>query len=196
MLSHTLKTTLRLSRSPLIFRALPVAPLSTSTIRFAAKGTKGAEGQLVDLPDMEAIERVEETPIAIPTAPDSYVSSSSPFSPSGKKLPSSSSLSSKPTPTSASAELDQPSVITASHPSTYPGGGPSLGAHGDDVQEGKEGDSTSSTPKDKDRSRDGYEGERLSEEDRKGLWKLGGIMAVGYVAGLITDPKWRRGETA
>ncbi|GAA5905603.1 hypothetical protein JCM6882_008726 [Rhodosporidiobolus microsporus] len=146
---------------------------------------QGGLGQ-VKFPDMAEIEKEVEHVVSIPSAPDSYRSSSS---------PSSASSSSSDAPSSTGTDEK---VVTVSHPSTYAGGGPSLNSQGDDVQTGQAGDSTSALPKDADRSKEGGEGggggRPLNEEEVKGLWRLLGIVAGGLVVGTVTDPAWRRGE--
>ncbi|GAA5833778.1 hypothetical protein JCM11251_005963 [Rhodosporidiobolus azoricus] len=159
-------------------------PFSPPPSASTSETQKEVPGQ-VKFPDMDKVEREVEEAVSIPSAPDSYRSSAS---------------SDTSSPTSASSEIDE-KVITASHPSTYIGGGPSSNAKADDVQPGQAGDSTSSLPEHADRSKEersqgkGEGGNRpLNEEEMTGLWKLGGIMVGGLVIGTVTDPAWRRGE--
>ncbi|GAA5879140.1 hypothetical protein JCM1840_006206 [Sporobolomyces johnsonii] len=132
--------------------------------------TKGKLAQ-VYLPDMAPLEQVRTVAIKIPSAPDTYSTSSS-------------TDSSDDFPTLHAS----PKIITASHPSTYPSGGPSANALGDDVQLGEAGDSRSALPKEHDRSQDGYEGRPLNAEEKRGLWKLAGIVGAGWGLSWATDP--------
>ncbi|GAA5883625.1 hypothetical protein JCM3774_001852 [Rhodotorula dairenensis] len=97
---------------------LPVKP-AYDNVPFAAPTNKDeTQGQLgqVKLPDMARIENDpdQESAVRIPTAPDTYRSAAtSPDAP--------------PDPVGHT-----PQVATASHPSTYPGGGPSLNKAGQD----------------------------------------------------------------
>ncbi|GAA6016900.1 hypothetical protein JCM10207_007840 [Rhodosporidiobolus poonsookiae] len=148
-----------------------------------APDTKGQLGQ-VEMPDMAAIEEEMEVRASIPSAPDAFHSS---FSPS--------SSSTDETPAEPAAQ-----VITASHPSTYPSGGPSLNSQGDDVQPGQSGDSTTPLPRESDRSGEGSSreggsqskaGEPLTADEARGAWALAGILVGGWVVGTVTDPGWR-----
>ncbi|GAA5996866.1 hypothetical protein JCM5350_005906 [Sporobolomyces pararoseus] len=154
--------------------------------------TKGDLGQ-VHLPSM--VEKLEEVPMKIPSEPDAYQISSSPSSPSSSSEDPSSSSSSTP------------KLHTVSSPSTYPKEGrPTLAANSaDDTFEGLPGDhklpasavgkleeqtssSSSKEEKGSESSSRGGEGEPLSQEDKVGLFKLGGILLGGWILSGLTRP--------
>ncbi|GJN88841.1 hypothetical protein Rhopal_001812-T1 [Rhodotorula paludigena] len=98
-------------------------------------------------------------------------------------------------------------ISTAVHPSTLPGGGPSSSHTGDDtISSGGEGPdrsassstSSSSTSAKKQRE-EGPSGEKyewderpLDDQERRGLYQLGGILAGGLFLGWATEPKYAR----
>ncbi|BGP13541.1 hypothetical protein JCM10213_006682 [Rhodosporidiobolus nylandii] len=183
MLRSTLSRTLAAS-----LRAAPAHPLGAG-VRFASTQQQAAQvpGQ-VDLPDMAQIEREVEVRASIPSAPDTYLSRTS-------------STSADFNPSSPPDGAQEGAVHTASHPSTH--GEISHGSKsGDDVQPGEAGDSTSSIPSNAHRNAgsEGGSGEGgsrpLNEEEKKGLLKIAGIFAAGWGLSVVTDPRWRRGETA
>ncbi|GAA6042216.1 hypothetical protein JCM8097_005097 [Rhodosporidiobolus ruineniae] len=183
--THLLRLSLRPQRARLASTLPRVAPVDGQPFSAPDKGDpsrkQGALGQ-VYMPDTAEIEKEVEHRISIPTAPDSYRSTPAPTA-------SEAAAAADP-----SASVPKISTATPRDPSTL-----SSGSSGDDVQTGQAGDSTASLPKEADRSRDGNEGEGsrpLTEDEKSGLWKLLGIVAGGYTLGLITDPKWRRGEKA
>ncbi|GAA5980909.1 hypothetical protein JCM11641_005482 [Rhodosporidiobolus odoratus] len=148
----------------------------TSSSLQASKGSKGP-GEVV-MPDMSRVESQVEYLASIPLAPDSYSASSS--------------VAPAPVPSS------EPKVTTAAHPTTLPGGSSSIShasTTGDDVQPGESGDKSSSLlPKGADRNgKSNEEGKPLKEEDKKGLWVLGGILGSGYALSVATDPNGWRG---
>ncbi|GAA5968817.1 hypothetical protein JCM3765_001275 [Sporobolomyces pararoseus] len=164
--------------------------------------TKGDLGQ-VHLPSM--VENVQELPMKIPSEPDAYQISSS----SQETSPSSTSSSSEDpsSSSSSSSSTSTPKLHTVSSPSTYPKEGRPIlvGESADDTFEGFEGDhklpasavnskqtSSSSSEKDSSSSSSGGkgegEGEPLNQEDRIGLFKLGGILVGGWILSGLTRP--------
>ncbi|BGP13534.1 hypothetical protein JCM10213_006675 [Rhodosporidiobolus nylandii] len=136
MLRSTLSRTLTAS-----LRAAPARPL-VAGVRLASTQQQAAQvpGQ-VDLPDMAQIEREVEVRASIPSAPDTYLSTTtSPPSSSDPAIPQDGA--------------HEGAVHTASHPATH--GEISHGSRsGDDVQPGEAGDSTSALPGWADRSLEG-----------------------------------------
>ncbi|GAA5978807.1 hypothetical protein JCM10908_004494 [Rhodotorula pacifica] len=187
---------------------LPVKP-AHDNLPFAAPSnkdeTKGELGQ-VDMPDMGRVEdkssEAAEFQVRIPTAPDTYRSSeTSPDAPS-------------------EPVAHTPEVATASHPSTYHGGGPTLNKAGQDgdvvvdplgegegdskqkkaatSQPEKDGksDESASSEKDKERGEKSYKYEwkdrGLDDEEKRGLYLLGGMLVGGYVLSTVTQPGYLR----
>ncbi|GAA5933180.1 uncharacterized protein JCM15063_002319 [Sporobolomyces koalae] len=157
--------------------------------------TKGDLGQ-VHLPAMD--EKPVQASLQIPLEPDSY------------RAPSASSSSSEfPTLQPSSAK-----VITASDPSTYPQPPSHAATSADDTFEAFEGDHklaasaastehsdqtsrdrSTGTSRDETHSDQGHEGQPLSQEDRVGLLKLGGIVVGGYIlSGLFRPFKPERSQ--
>lgn len=204
---------------------LPVKP-AYDNVPFAAPTNKDeTRGQLgqVDLPDMEKVEHEAEEeftvrivsflsaiasievlltsslalfPRAQPTAPDTYRSAE----------------------TSPDAPSDPvghaPQVATASHPSTYHGGGPSLNKAGQDgdvvVNQHGEGERKSEGRGEKKKNDDGarstqgqqkseeqdkksykyeWKDRRLDADEKRGLYIVGGMLVGGYVLSTLTERK-------
>ncbi|CEQ39822.1 SPOSA6832_01376 [Sporobolomyces salmonicolor] len=174
---------LRTAATPLVRLASTARPSPApkkaphDKIPFTAPPVDTTKGELaqVYLPDMAPLEQERTVEIKIPSAPDTY---------------STSSHSADDFPTLHPS----PQIITASHPSTYPSGGPSANALGDDVQPGEAGDSRSALPKEQDRSQDGSssEGRPLGAEEKRGLFKLAGVVAAGWTLSWVTDPARRK----
>ncbi|BGP45735.1 hypothetical protein JCM10450v2_001565 [Rhodotorula kratochvilovae] len=175
---------LRLARLPALLAPRTAAFSTTASIRAAAPFSdppskagdlKGKAAGQVDLPDMAEIERTTEVRAKIPTAPDTYRDSSS--SPDAEPAPF----------------VPPPAVSTAAHPSTLPGGGPSLQHSGDDAiatgGEGLGGERGGHGGRE-----ERFEGEDrpLNDEERQGLWVLGGLLAGGSFVGWATDPRRQR----
>ncbi|GAA6062173.1 hypothetical protein JCM10212_005128 [Sporobolomyces blumeae] len=169
---------------------LPKAP-PHDKVPFSAPPKDETKGQLgqVFMPDMAEKPTVE--PIKIPSAPDSYRTSTSDSTTNSSSEPS-------------STDLSESKVHTVSAPSTYPAGGPSsMAGSADDTFEGLPGDnelsasandakahttgpsSSSSSNHDSSSSR---AGEPLNHEERMGLVKLGGILFGGFVLSGLTRP--------
>ncbi|BGO99968.1 hypothetical protein NBRC10513v2_001405 [Rhodotorula toruloides] len=163
---------------------LPVAPPHNS-LPFAAPSafedkdtTKGSGLGQVKMPDMERVERgatrAEEEVGRVPTAPDTYRTPS--------RSPDSDPLPSNP----------MPSISTAAHPSTMPGGGPSSNVTGEDVLADSE---TSSAANGGHGGHGGHGKEHkgrdrpLNEQEKRGLYVLAGIVAGGLGLSTITAPR-------
>lgn len=115
------------------------------------------------------------TPPVQPTAPDTYRAPSS--SPDAEPAP----------------YVAPPKVSTAAHPSTLPGGGPSLQHSGDDsIHSGGEGVGGEKGGHGGSDGRYEYEDRPLNEDERRGLYVLGGILASGYALSWSTDPTRHR----
>lgn len=110
-----------------------------------------------------------------PTAPDTYRTQSS--SPDAEPAPF----------------IEPPAVSTAAHPSTLPGGGPSLQHSGDDsIASGGEGVGGEKGGHGGREQRHEFEDRPLSEDERRGLYILGGMLAGGYGLSYATDPRRHR----
>ncbi|GAA6049871.1 hypothetical protein JCM3770_004224 [Rhodotorula araucariae] len=136
---------------------------------------KGKAAGQVEMPDMDHIEHASEFRAKIPTAPDTYRDSST--SPDVEPAPF----------------VAPPAVSTAAHPSTLPGGGPSLMRSGDDAisggGEGLGGDRGGHGGREE---RFEFDDRPLTDDERRGLWVLGGIVAGGSFVGWATDPRRQR----
>lgn len=101
-----------------------------------------------------------------------------------------------------------PEVATASHPSTYHGGGPSLNKAGQDgdvvVNQNSEGerngkgkgerkntDAESASQDGEDQKNYKYEWKdrRLDADEKRGLYLVGGMLVGGYVLSTLTERK-------
>ncbi|GAA5922318.1 hypothetical protein JCM3775_005690 [Rhodotorula graminis] len=144
-----------------------------------AEDLKGKAVGQVDLPDMAAIEAVSEERAKIPTAPDTYRTQAS--SPDAEPAPF----------------IEPPAVSTAAHPSTLPGGGPSLQHSGDDsIASGGEGVGGEKGGHGGREERHEFEDRPLNEDERRGLYILGGMLAGGYGLSVATDPRRHRHRKA
>ncbi|BGP22541.1 hypothetical protein Rt10032_c08g3411 [Rhodotorula toruloides] len=168
---------------------LPVAPPTDSRpfappATFGEKDTTGRKGLgQVRMPDMEHVERgsggaEEEEVVRVPTAPDTYRTRSS--SPDVDPLPSN----------------PMPSISTAAHPSTMPGGGPSSNVTGEDVLADSENSGISHASEGKHHHGGGHGGKHgkgydrpLNLEEKQGLYVLAGIVAGGLGLSTITAPR-------
>ncbi|BGO89293.1 hypothetical protein NBRC10512_001700 [Rhodotorula toruloides] len=159
---------------------LPVAPPHNS-LPFAAPSafedkdtTKGSGLGQVKMPDMERVERgslrAEEEVGRVPTAPDTYRTSSS--------SPDSDSLPSNP----------MPSISTAAHPSTMPGGGPISNVTGEDVLADSETSSSADGGHGQGKGKDSRD-RPLNEQEKQGLYVLAGIVVGGLGLSTITAPR-------
>ncbi|GAA6000967.1 uncharacterized protein JCM10292_006518 [Rhodotorula paludigena] len=164
---------------------LPARP-PHNKVPFAAPPGDESKGQLgqVYMPDMQLHDQRDPGP-KIPIVPDNYT-----------------------TPSSDTDTFTPPSheISTAVHPSTLPGGGPSSSHTGDDtISSGGEGPSHSASisgsssasakePREEEPSGEKYEwNERpLDDQERRGLYQLGGILAGGLFLGWATEPKYAR----
>ncbi|BGP29779.1 hypothetical protein JCM10296v2_001525 [Rhodotorula toruloides] len=167
--------------SPSSSADLPVAPPHNS-LPFAAPATfedkdttKGSGLGQVKMPDMERVERAslrdEEEVARVPTAPDTYRTPSS--SPDTDPLPSN----------------PMPSISTAAHPSTMPGGGPISNVTGEDVLADSETSSSANGGHGGHGKEHKGHDRPLNDQEKQGLYVLAGIVAGGLGLSTITAPR-------